>query len=153
MGYRNEFLTMTRGEGILTSTFHSYGDWKGPIAGRTQGVMISQTQGKATPYAIFNLQDRGTIFIKPTQEVYEGMVVGEHNRDNDLVVNITKEKQLTNVRASGSDDSVMLTPPRTFTLEQAIDFIEDDELVEITPKTIRLRKRLLKESDRKRKKS
>lgn len=153
MGYRNEFLTMTRGEGILTSTFHSYGDWKGPIAGRTQGVMISQTQGKATPYAIFNLQDRGTIFIKPTQEVYEGMIVGEHNRDNDLVVNITKEKQLTNVRASGSDDNVMLTPARTFTLEQAIDFIEDDELVEITPKTIRLRKRLLKESDRKRKKS
>ncbi len=153
MGYRNEFLTMTRGEGILTSTFDSYGPWKGTIPGRTQGVMIAQSQGKATPYAIFNLQGRGVVFVSPTDEVYEGMVVGEHNRDNDLVVNITREKQLTNVRASGTDDNVMLTPPRKFTLEQAIDFIEDDELVEITPQTIRLRKRFLKESDRKRKKS
>ena len=152
MGYRNEFLTMSRGEGILTSTFHSYNDWKGPISGRTQGVMICQAQGKATPYAIFNLQDRGVIFVKPTQEVYEGMVVGEHNRDNDLVVNITREKQLTNVRSTGTDENVMLTPPRSFNLEQAIDFIEDDELVEITPINIRLRKKHLKESDRKRKK-
>lgn len=152
MGFRNEFLTMTRGQGILTSSFDSYDPWKGPIAGRKQGVLISQSQGKATPYAIFNLQDRGIIFMKPTEEVYEGMIVGEHSRDNDLLVNITREKQLTNVRASGSDENVLLIPPRRFNLEQAIDFIEDDELVEITPKNIRLRKRILKESDRKRKK-
>ncbi|MBM3192377.1 MAG: translational GTPase TypA, partial [Chlamydiae bacterium] len=150
MGYRNDFLTMTKGEGILTSVFHSYSPWRGNIPGRPRGVMISQTQGKATPYAIFNLQDRGTIFVSPTQEVYEGMIVGEHSRDNDLVVNITREKQLTNIRASGSDENILLTPPRRFTLEQAIDFIQDDELIEVTPNTIRLRKRFLKELDRKR---
>lgn len=150
MGYRNEFLTMTKGEGILTSVFHSYSPWKGSIPGRLRGVMISQAQGKATPYAIFNLQDRGTIFVSPTQDVYEGMIVGEHNRDNDLMVNITREKQLTNVRASGSDELIQLTPPRKFTLEQAIDFIQDDELIEVTPNTVRLRKRYLKEMERKR---
>lgn len=150
MGFRNDFLTMTKGEGILTSIFHEYSPWKGVIPGRPRGVMISQTQGKATPYAIFNLQDRGTIFVVPTQEVYEGMIVGEHSRDNDLVVNITREKQLTNIRASGSDENIQLTPPRRFTLEQAIDFIQDDELIEITPTSIRLRKRFLKEIDRKR---
>lgn len=149
MGYRNDFLTMTKGEGILTSVFDSYHPWKGPIPGRLRGVMISQNQGKATPYAIFNLQDRGTIFVSPTQEIYEGMIVGEHNRDNDLIVNVTREKQLTNIRASGSDENIMLTPPRKFTLEQAIDFIQDDEFVEVTPHHIRLRKRYLKEVDRK----
>ncbi len=150
MGYRNDFLTMTKGEGILTSIFHDYSPWKGTIPGRSKGVLISQAQGKATPYAMFNLQDRGTIFVVPTQEVYEGMIVGEHNRDNDLIVNITREKQLTNIRASGSDENVILTPPRRFTLEQAIDFIQDDELIEVTPTSIRLRKRHLSEVERKR---
>jgi len=149
MGYRNEFLTMTKGEGILTSVFHDYNPWKGTIPGRPRGVLISQAQAKATSYAIFNLQDRGTIFVSPTQEVYEGMIVGEHNRDNDLIVNITREKHLTNVRAAGSDDLIQLTPPRKFTLEQAIDFIQDDELIEVTPNHIRLRKKYLKEIDRK----
>jgi len=149
MGYRNDFLTMTKGEGILTSVFHSYSPWKGTIPGRLRGVMISQTQGKVTPYAIFNLQERGTIFMSPTQEVYEGMIVGEHSRDNDLIINITREKQLTNIRASGSDEHIVLVPPRRFTLEQAIDFIQDDELIEVTPNNIRLRKRHLKEMDRK----
>jgi GTP-binding protein len=150
MGYRNEFMTVTRGLGILTSIYDSYGPWKGDIAGRVRGVLISTSQGKVTGYACFNLQDRGTLFVSPGEEVYEGMVVGENNRDNDLVVNITKEKQLTNIRAAGSDENVILTPPRTFTLEQAIDFINDDEIVEITPRNIRLRKRFLKEHERKR---
>lgn len=151
MGYRNDFLTETKGEGILTSVFFDYTPWKGTIPGRTKGVLISQTQGKATPYAIFNLQDRGTIFVSPTEDVYEGMIVGQHTRDNDLVVNITREKQLTNVRASGSDENVQLIPPTKFILERAIDYIQDDELIEVTPNKIRLRKRFLKEVDRKRK--
>lgn len=151
MGYRNDFLTETKGEGILTSIFHSYAPWKGTIPGRTKGVLISQTQGKATPYAIFNLQDRGTIFVSPTQEVYEGMIVGQHSRDNDLLINITREKQLTNIRASGSDENIQLVPPRIFILERAIDYIQDDELIEVTPHHIRLRKKYLKEVDRKRK--
>lgn len=150
MGYRNQFLTMTKGLGILTSIFDHFGPWKGEIAKRQHGALISICQGKATPYAIFNLQDRGTLFVKPGEEVYEGMIVGENTRDNDLVVNVTKEKQLTNIRAAGSDESVILTPPRKFNLEQAIDFIENDELVEVTTHHIRLRKRLLKENERKR---
>lgn len=150
MGYRNEFMTVTRGLGILTSIFDSFGAFKGEIPGRKQGVMISNSQGKVTGYACFNLQDRGTLFVKPGDETYEGMVVGEQKRDNDLVVNVTREKQLTNVRAAGSDENIILTPPRTFTLEQAIDFIENDELIEVTPKSIRLRKRFLKEHERKR---
>lgn len=150
MGYRNEFMTVTRGLGILTSLFDSFGAFKGEIPGRKQGVLISNSQGKVTGYACFNLQERGSLFVRPGDEVYEGMVVGEQKRDNDLVVNVTKEKQLTNIRAAGSDENVILTPPRTFTLEQAIDFIQDDELIEVTPKSIRLRKRALKEHDRKR---
>lgn len=150
MGYRNSFLTMTRGLGILTSVFDSFAPWKGDIVEKTQGVMISMSSGRATPYAAFNLQERGTLFISSGEEVYEGMIVGQHNRENDLMVNICKEKQLTNIRAAGSDENVMLTPPRLFTLEQAIDFIADDELIEVTPDVIRLRKRFLKESDRKR---
>ena len=150
MGYRNEFMTATRGLGILTSIYDSYGPWKGEIPGRLRGVLISGNLGKVTGYACFNLQDRGTLFVSPGQEVYEGMIVGENNRDNDLVINVTKEKQLTNIRAAGSDENVILTPPRTFTLEQAIDFINDDEIVEITPRNIRVRKRFLKEHERKR---
>ena len=151
MGYRNEFLTITRGLGILTSIFESYGPWKGEIPGRIHGPLISNGSGKVTGYACFSIQERGTLFVSPGDEVYEGMIVGENNRDNDLVVNVTRGKQLTNVRASGSDENIILVPARTFTLEQAIDFIQDDELVEITPHFIRLRKRFLAENERKRK--
>ncbi|MCI0382067.1 MAG: translational GTPase TypA [Chlamydiae bacterium] len=151
MGYRNEFLTVTRGLGILTSVFDSYGNWKGEIPGRKRGVFISINTGRVTGYACFNLQDRGTLFVKPGDEVYAGMVVGENSRDNDLVINVTKEKQLTNIRAAGSDENIILTPPRQFSLEQAIDFIQSDELIEITPHFLRLRKRYLTENERKRK--
>lgn len=151
MGYRNEFLTMTRGLGILTSVFDSYAPWRGTIPGRLRGSLISGNQGKVTGYACFNIQDRGSLFTAPGAEVYEGMIVGEHNRDNDLIVNVTREKHLTNIRASGSDENIILVPPRTFTLEQAIDFLNDDEVAEITPKSIRLRKRFLTENERKRK--
>ncbi len=150
MGYRNDFLTRTSGLGVLTSIFESFGPWKGEMAGRSRGVLISNSSGKANGYALFNLQERGSLFVKPGDEVYEGMVVGEHARDNDLVVNATKAKQLTNVRAAGSDENIILTPPRKFTLEQAIDYIADDELVEVTPHFIRLRKVHLNEIDRKR---
>jgi GTP-binding protein len=151
MGYKNEFMTVTRGLGILTSVFDSYAPWKGEIPGRTKGALISNGPGKVTGYACFGIQERGSLFVGPGDEVYEGMVVGENSRDNDLVVNVVKGKQLTNVRASGSDENIILTPPRTFTLEQAIDYIQDDELVEVTPHFIRLRKRHLSESERKRK--
>ncbi len=153
IGYRNEFLTVTKGLGILTSIFDAYAPSKGEIPGRKNGVLISINQGKTTGYACFNLQSRGVLFVKPTDEVYEGMIIGENNRDNDLGVNITREKQLTNVRASGSDESIILTPPRQMTLEVAIDYIQDDEYVEVTPNTIRLRKKYLKENERKSKKS
>jgi len=150
MGYRNDFLTRTSGLGILTSIFEVFAPWKGDLAGRTRGVMISNSGGKANGYGLFNLQDRGSLFVKPGDEVYDGMVVGEHARDNDIVVNATKAKQLTNIRAAGSDENIILTPPRKFTLEQAIDYIDDDELVEVTPNFIRLRKIFLNENDRKR---
>jgi GTP-binding protein len=150
MGYRNDFLTRTSGLGVLTSIFETFAPWKGDMAGRLRGVMISNAGGKANGYGLFNLQDRGSLFVKPGDEVYEGMVVGEHARDNDIIVNATKAKQLTNVRAAGSDENIILTPPRKFTLEQAIDYIEDDELVEVTPNFIRLRKLYLNENDRKR---
>lgn len=150
MGYRNDFLTATRGLGILTSVFENFAPWKGTIPGRTRGVLISNGPGKTSGYACFNLQDRGVLFVAPGDEVYEGMVVGENSRDNDLVVNVTKGKQLTNVRAAGSDENIILTPARRFTLEQAIDYIQDDELIEITPDSIRMRKRYLTENERKR---
>ena len=143
MGYRNEFLTVTRGLGILTSTFEEFTPWKGPIAGRTKGVLISICSGKTNGYACFNLQDRGVLFVSPGEEVYEGMIVGENTRDNDLIVNVIKGKQLTNVRASGSDENIILTPPRKFTLEQAIDYVQDDELIEVVPDAVRMRKRFL----------
>jgi GTP-binding protein len=150
MGYRNEFLTVTRGLGILTAVFDSYGPHKGEIPGRPNGVLISNGPGKVTAYACFSIQERGSLFVSPGDEVYEGMIVGENSRDNDLEVNVVRGKQLTNIRAAGSDEKLILTPPRTFTLEQAIDFIQDDELVEVTPNFIRLRKRLLTENERKR---
>jgi GTP-binding protein len=151
MGYRNEFLTLTRGLGILTSNFLEYAPLKGDIPSRPKGTLISNMAGKSTAYSCYGIQERGTLFVNPGDEVYEGMIVGEHNRENDLIVNVVKGKQLTNVRASGSDENIILTPPRTFTLEQAIDFVEDDELVEITPHFIRLRKRFLLEHERKKK--
>lgn len=151
MGYRNEFLTATRGLGILTSIFEKFSPWKGAIPGRSRGVLVSMCLGKANGYACFNLQERSVLFVSPGEEVYEGMVVGENSRENDLVVNVIKGKQLTNVRASGSDENIILTPPRKFTLEQAIDYIQDDELIEVTPDAIRMRKRHLTENERKRK--
>ena len=151
MGYRSEFLTQTRGLGILTSIFEDFQPTKGAIPGRARGVLISNGPGKTNAYACFNLQERSTLFTSPGDEVYEGMVVGENTRDNDLVVNVTKAKQLTNVRASGSDENIILTPPRRFTLEQAIDYIQDDELIEVTPDSIRMRKIILSEVERNRK--
>ena len=150
MGYRNEFLTATKGQGILTSAFAEFAPRKEGIPKRKSGSLISTSQGKCTPYSLFNLQDRGIFFVNPGTETYEGMIIGQHNRINDLTVNVTKGKQLTNVRASGSDENVVLSPPRILNLEQAIDFIADDELIEVTPNEIRLRKVHLKEVDRKR---
>lgn len=150
MGYRNEFLTVTRGLGILTSVFENFAPLKGAIPGRSRGVLISNGPGKTSGYSCFNLQDRGVLFVGPGEEVYEGMVVGENSRDNDLIVNVVKGKQLTNVRASGSDENIILIPPRKFTLEQAIDYIQDDELIEVTPDCIRMRKKYLTENERKR---
>lgn len=150
MGYRNEFLTVTRGLGIMTSLFDSFQPWKGEIPKRGKGALISINQGSSTAYSIGQIQKRGILFISPGDEVYEGMIVGEHNRDNDLVVNVTKGKQLTNVRAAGSDENILITPAKKLTLEQAIDFIEDDELIEITPRYLRVRKKYLREVDRKR---
>jgi len=151
IGFRNEFMTMTSGSGILTNVFDHYGPVKeAEVASRHNGVLVSMVAGKVLGYALFTLQERGRLFVEPAQEVYEGQIVGLHARDNDLVVNPTKAKQLTNVRASGTDEAINLTPPVKHTLEQALDFIEDDELVEITPESIRIRKKLLTENERKR---
>jgi len=151
IGFRSQFMTMTSGTGIMTSVFDHYGPVKaGEVISRHNGVLVSMVTGKALGYALFNLQERGRLFIDPNVEVYEGMVLGIHSRNNDLVVNPTKGKQLTNVRASGTDENIVLTPPIKFSLEQALDFIEDDELVEVTPSAIRIRKKLLKENERKR---
>ena len=151
IGFRSEFLTLTSGTGIMNSTFAHYGDIKeGEVVKRQNGVLVSMISGKVLAYALFNLQDRGRLFVDPNVEVYEGQIIGIHSRDNDLVVNPTKGKQLTNFRASGSDENVLLTPPIKFSLEQALDFIDKDELVEVTPKSIRIRKKFLKEHERKR---
>ena len=151
IGFRSQFLSMTSGGGIMTHVFDHYAPVKpGEISSRQNGVLVSMVTGKTLGYALFNLQERGRLFIGPNVEVYEGMIVGLHTRDNDLVVNPTKAKQLTNVRASGSDENILLTPPVTHSLEQAMEFIQDDELVEITPRHIRLRKRYLTENERKR---
>ena len=153
MGYRNTFLTATKGLGILTSIFDSYATYKGSIPGRKNGALIAMAQGKATPYSCFTLQERGTLFVTGGDQVYEGMVVGAHNRDNDLNVNIVKEKAMTNVRnTAGAEEAAVLTAPTKFNLEQALDFINDDELIEVTPQNIRIRKRYLTENERKRKK-
>ncbi len=150
IGYHGEFLTDTRGTGVLNRVFHGWAPHKGPIPGRRNGVLISMEDGTSVPYAIFNLEDRGRFFIGAGEQVYTGMILGEHNRDNDLEVNPLKGKKLTNVRASGTDEAVRLTTPVRLTLEQAIAYVEDDELVEVTPRHIRLRKRVLDPLDRKR---
>ena len=150
IGYHSEFMTDTRGTGILNRVFNSWEPYKGSIAGRRQGVLISMENGSSVAYAIFNLEDRGKFFIGSGEDVYEGMIIGEHNRDNDLEVNPLKGKKLTNVRASGTDEAVRLTTPTILSLEQSIAYIDDDELVEVTPSKIRLRKRILGSVDRKR---
>jgi GTP-binding protein len=150
IGYQGEFLTDTRGTGIMSRLFHSYASYKGPIGGRRNGVLISSATGQAVAYALWNLEDRGMMFITPGTAVYEGMIIGEHTRDNDLEVNVLKAKQLTNFRTTSKDEAVRLTPPRIMTLEQAVAYIEDDELVEVTPQSIRLRKALLDPNARKR---
>ena len=152
IGFQGDFMTLTRGTGLMSHVFHEYlpvDTGKGELAGRRNGVLISQDDGQAVAYALWKLQDRGRMFVEHNTPVYEGMIIGIHSRDNDLVVNPIKGKQLTNVRASGTDEAVRLVPPIQMSLEYAVEFIEDDELVEITPKSIRLRKRYLKEHERK----
>jgi GTP-binding protein len=150
IGYQSEFLTDTRGTGVMNRLYHSHDSYKGDLAGRRNGVLISTDLGEAVAYAIFNLQDRGTMFINPQEKVYAGMIVGEHSRDNDLEINVLKGKQLTNIRAAGSDEAVRLVPPRKLTLEDMMSYIEEDELVEVTPKSLRLRKKFLDANERKR---
>ncbi|MDC3204569.1 translational GTPase TypA [Pelagibacteraceae bacterium] len=150
IGYQNKFLTDTKGTGVLNRLFNKYDNYKGSIVGRKYGALISTDTGSAAAYAIFNLQDRGTMFIGHQTKVYGGMVVGEHSRDNDLEINVLKGKQLTNVRASGTDEAVKLTPPRRMSLEEMMAYINEDELLEVTPKNLRLRKRYLSAIDRKR---
>jgi GTP-binding protein len=149
IGFRSEFLTMTRGTGVMYQNFYEYQPYKGELPRRTHGVQIALHPGTAVAYALWSLEERGEIFIRPGDPVFEGMVIGANNKGADLVVNAIKEKKLTNMRASGADDAIQLTPPREMTLEFALEFIEDDELVEITPKSIRLRKKILKDQERK----
>jgi len=148
-GYRSEFLTDTRGTGILHHRFLDYGPWAGPLAGRNRGTYVSMENGVAVAFALFNLSERSTMFVAPGTPVYEGMIIGENSRPGDLDVNPTREKKLTNMRTTASDENIQLEPPRELTLEGALEYIEDDELIEITPRSIRLRKRLLKANDRK----
>ena len=150
IGFHSEFLNITRGTGIMSHVFDEYAPMAGPIEDRRNGVLISGDDGAAVAYALWKLDDRGRMFVAVGEELYEGMIIGIHTRDNDLVVNPVKEKKLTNVRSSGKDDAIVLTPPMQLTLEKAVEFIADDELVEITPKSIRLRKRYLKDHERKR---
>jgi GTP-binding protein len=148
-GYRSEFLTDTRGTGIIHHRFLEYGPWAGTLEGRGRGVLVSMEGGNIIAFALANLQDRATLFVTPGDEVYEGMIVGENSRPGDMDVNPTREKKLTNMRSKSTDENVSLEPPRQLTLEGALEYIEDDELIEITPKSIRLRKRKLLAGDRK----
>ena len=150
IGYQNQFLTETKGTGVLNRVFDAYDIFKGEIKGRRNGVLIATDKGEAVAFALFNLQSRGSMFVEPKTKVYKGMIVGEHNRDNDLEVNVLKGKKLTNVRASGTDQAVILTPPRKMTLEQMMAYMADDELLEVTPKSLRLRKKILVSHLRKR---
>ncbi|GHT92264.1 GTP-binding protein [Alphaproteobacteria bacterium] len=149
IGYHSEFLTDTRGTGIMNRSFCGYEPYKGTIEGRTRGVLVSNSPGSAIPYALFFLEERGTLFVKPGDPVYEGMIIGENNKSNELDVNPTKTKQLTNMRASGKDENIKLSPPRAISLEQALSYIQDDERVEVTPNALRLRKRYLDQNTRK----
>ena len=150
IGFQGEFMTLTRGVGLMSHVFDDYGPVKPDMPGRHNGVLVSQEQGEAVAYALWNLEDRGRMFVSPNDKIYEGMIIGIHSRDNDLVVNPLKGKKLTNIRASGTDEAVRLTTPIKLTLESAVEFIDDDELVEITPQSIRLRKRYLSELERRR---
>jgi GTP-binding protein len=150
IGYHGEFLTDTRGTGIMNRMFDGYGPWVGPMEGRRNGSLISNGDGEAVHYSLWYLQERGTLFVNPGEKIYLGMILGEHSRDSDLDVNAIKEKKLTNIRAAGKDDAMVLIPPRRMSLEQAIAYIEDDELVEVTPSAVRLRKRYLDPQERKR---
>jgi GTP-binding protein len=150
IGFQGEFLNLTRGTGLMSHVFDGYEPYKGEIGGRKNGVLISQEDGEIVTYALGKLDDRGRMFVKPGDPVYEGMIVGIHSRDNDLVVNAVRTKQLTNFRVSGKEDAIKITPPILLTLEYAVEFIDEDELVEITPRSIRVRKRFLKEHERKR---
>jgi GTP-binding protein len=148
IGFRSRFLTDTRGTGIMNALFNGWEPWHGAIQSRTNGAMVADREGMATPYAVFHMQERGTLFIAPGTRVYEGMIVGEYSRDNDLNVNICREKKLTNIRAAGRDENILITPHREMGLEEGIEWIADDELVEVTPDSIRLRKKILKQIDR-----
>ena len=150
IGFQGEFMNLTRGTGLMSHVFDGYAPVKGDVPERRNGVLVSQEDGEAVAYALWNLQERGRMFVSPGDKLYEGMVIGIHSRDNDLVVNPIKGKKLTNIRAAGKDDAILLTPPIALTLEYAVEFIADDELVEVTPKSIRIRKRHLKEHERKR---
>ena len=150
IGYHGEFLTDTRGSGVMNRLFAGYGPWKGAIEGRRNGALISSEDGEAVQYALFALQERGVMFVNPGEKVYVGMILGEHSRENDLDINPVKEKKLTNIRAAGKDEALLLVPPRRMTLEQAIAYVEDDELVEVTPSAVRLRKKHLDPNARKR---
>jgi GTP-binding protein len=149
LGYQGELLTDSRGTAVMNRLFHAYAPYKGVLQGRRNGVLISTDAGEAVAYALWNLEDRGPMMIEPGWKVYRGMIVGEHTRGNDLEVNVLKGKKLTNIRTTSKDEAVRLTPPLRMTLEKALAYIEDDELVEVTPKSIRLRKSILDPNDRK----
>jgi GTP-binding protein len=149
IGFRSRFLTETRGTGIMNALFNGWAPWHGDLQGRTNGAMVADREGAATPYAIFHMQERGVLFVPPGTAVYAGMVIGEYSRDTDLNVNICREKKLTNIRAAGRDENILITPHREMGLEAGIEWIDDDELVEVTPQSIRLRKRMLRQGERK----
>jgi len=149
IGFRSQFLTDTRGTGLLNHLFDGYDPWHGPLSKRQTGALVADRQGTSTTYALFHLQPRGTLFIRENTSVYEGMIIGENSRVNDLDVNVIKEKKLTNIRAANADDALQLIPPKIMSLEQAIEFIKEDELVEVTPESVRLRKKILEANKRK----
>ena len=148
VGFRSEFLTITRGEGIMSSQFDGYEPWFGDIPRRSNGAIVSDRQGDTVPYALFSIQERGSLFVGPGVQVYQGMIIGENAHPSDLNVNACREKKLTNIRAAGRDENVILTPPREMSLEKALEWIAADELVEVTPRSVRMRKRVLATGDR-----
>jgi len=151
IGYRTHFLTLTRGYGVMNHSFDSYGPLvSGQVGGRSKGVLVSSENGSSTLYAMIGIEDRGTLFVEPGTEIYEGMIVGEHTRDNDIVVNVCKEKAVNNIRSANKEETVKMKTPIIFSMEQALEYLNDDELCEITPKSIRMRKKLLNKSERER---